>query len=122
MRTINMYQTFANFSGCKMNFQKSQAFHFGANKNMKQKHFLDKGLKWPTHDLHYLGIAIPLAHLNSQDQLFEINFDDFLSKARTILNMLKVVVLLYLVDLLLLNAFYRQSWLLRLWFCQSFLK
>jgi len=59
-------QTFANFSGCKMNFQKSQAFHFGANKNTKQKPFLDKGLKWLTHDLHYLGITIPLVHLNSQ--------------------------------------------------------
>jgi len=38
-RVFQILQTFANFSGCKINFQKSQAFHFGANKNMKQKPF-----------------------------------------------------------------------------------
>ena len=56
---------FALASGCKVNLQKSQAIYIGSNIGKLRKPFENKGLNWPSTEIKYLGVNIPVDNLCS---------------------------------------------------------
>ena len=77
---------FALASGCKVNLQKSQAIYLGSNIGKLRKPFENKGLNWPSTEIKYLGVNIPVHNLKSEKNLLTLNFNKFLPKAEALLN------------------------------------
>ena len=77
---------FALASGCKVNLQKSQAIYLGSNTGKSQKPFEKKKLNWPSTEIKYLGVNIPIYDLKSEKNLLTLNFNKFLPKAEALLN------------------------------------
>ena len=73
-------------SGCKVNLQKSQAIYLGSNVGNLRKPFESKGLSWPSTEIKYLGVNIPVNNLKSEKNLFTLNFNEFLPNAEALLN------------------------------------
>ena len=57
---------FALASGCKVNLKKSQAIYLGFNIGKLQKPFENNGLNWPSTEIKYLGVNIPINNLKSE--------------------------------------------------------
>ena len=85
-RVFMKLDIFALASGCKVNLQKSQAIYIGSNIGKLRKPFENKGLNWPSTEIKYLGVNIPVDNLKSEKNLLTLNFNKFLPKAETLLN------------------------------------
>ena len=68
---------FALASGCKVKFQISQAIYFGSNIGKLQKSFENKGLNWPSTEIKYLRVKIPVNNLKVEKNLLALNFNKF---------------------------------------------
>ena len=85
-RVFMKLDIFALASGCKVNLQKSQAIYLGSNIGKLQKPFENKGLNWPSTEIKYLGVNIPINNLKSEKNLLALNSNEFLPKAEALLN------------------------------------
>ena len=77
---------FALASGCKVNFQKSQAIYLDSIIGKLQKPFENKGRNWPSTGIKYFVFNIPVNNLKSEKNLLTLNFNEFLPKAEALLN------------------------------------
>ena len=77
-RVFMKVDIFALASGCKVNLQKSQAIYLASNTGKLRKPFENKGLNWPSTEIKYLGINIPVISLKSEKSLLTLNFNEFL--------------------------------------------
>ena len=86
-RVFAVLHELSNHRNCKINLSKFQAFHIGSNKNCVDKPFIDKGLKWPTKTLKYLGVLIPIKKCyDNVKTLLELNLVPLLKKTKNFLS------------------------------------
>lgn len=71
---FNTFHKFGDLSGCRLNIQKSQAFHIGNARNVFPEFHRARGLCWPTDYIVYLGIKIPIEAYNIA-QIFKLNLE-----------------------------------------------
>ena len=87
-RIFAVLQKFSNQNNCKIYLSKYQAFHIGSNRNCVDKSLIDKGLKWPTETLKYLGVSIRIKKYNHNARtLLESNIVPFLNKTKNTLHL-----------------------------------
>ena len=104
-RVFMKLDIFALASGCKVNLQKSQAIYIGSNIGKLRKPFENKGLNWPSTEIKYLGVNIPVDNLKSEKNLLTLNFNEFLPKAETLLNIWSSRGLLLLGKITVIKCF-----------------
>ena len=86
-RVFVLLNDFENFSGCRLNLNKSQAFFVGSRRCERNKPFSKSGLCWPDQEIKYLGIWIPIKKKKDINKiLLQRNFGSVLDKMKTLCN------------------------------------
>ena len=86
-RKFDVLLEFSSHSNCNINLSNCQAFHIGSNRNCVDKPVIDKGLKWPTETIKYLGVLVPVKNCyDNAKKLLELNFVPLLNKMKNILS------------------------------------
>ena len=57
---FDIFQAFGRISGCRLNLDKSEAFHIGSNIFQNDHPMAHLGLKWPQYTVNYLRVTIPI--------------------------------------------------------------
>jgi len=83
--TIVLLDKFSEFSGLKVNYEKSTVFRLGSLKNTNIVFYENRNLKWSSDCIDYLGLHIS----HNMTDMLEVNFKNKLSDIRNTLQIWK---------------------------------
>ena len=86
---FDIFQAFGKISDCRLNLDKSEAFHIGCNILRNDHPMAHFGLKWPQHTVNYRGVTIPIKLSKDKFELFRLNLDSYCDKLAPKLNLLR---------------------------------
>ena len=67
---FDIFQAFSRISGCRLNVDKSKAFHIGSNIFRNDHLMAHLGLKWLQYTINCLGVTIPIKPSKDKFELF----------------------------------------------------
>ena len=73
---FDVFQSFGRISGCRLNLDKSEAFHIGSNIFRNDHLMAHLGLQWPQSTVNYLGVTIPIKPSKDKFELFRLNLEN----------------------------------------------
>ena len=88
---FDIFQMFGRISGCRLNLDKSEAFHIGSNIFRNDHPMAHLGLKWPEYTVNYLGVTIPIKPSKDKFELFRLNLKNYCNKLAPNLNLWETI-------------------------------
>ena len=73
-------QAFGRISGCRLNLDKSEAFHIGSKISQNDHSMAHLGLNWPQYTVNYFGSTIPIKPSKDKFELLRLNLDSYCDK------------------------------------------
>ena len=86
---FDIFQAFGRISSCKLNLDKSEAFHIGSNIFRNDHPMAHLDLKWPQYTVNYLGVTIPIKPSKDKFELFRLNLENYRDELAPKLNLRK---------------------------------
>ena len=77
---LDIFQAFGKSSGCRLNLDKSKAFHIGSNISRNDNSMTHLGLNWPQHTVNYLDVTISIKPSKDRFELFQLNLYSYCDK------------------------------------------
>ena len=101
---FNIFQAFGRIWGCKLNLDKSEAFHIGSNIFQNDHPMAHFGLQWPQYTVNYLGVTIPITPFKDKFELFRLNLENYCDELAPKLNLHKTKDLTILEKITILKS------------------